>query len=360
MANRGRQRTRRQHVVSRFYLTGFADDQDRLRRVVLPGEDSHIVSARDATVVNDFYTVVIGGESSDLFERLFSQFEQPAARALARVVADRQWPLSPDDKAALAVWIALQHLRSEGVRRSQTQLRAQTIRLVVGVSGKEMLRRHIEVAEGRPIDDARLDAEWADLTQAGGPNLNEDIDEHIRTVLDLLEPTAMMLGSLQWSLSVFQRKVLVTSDHPVVLVPYDNHPEWSGVGLANAGGYALPLARRLGLVIGASPDLPDMRVPGTAKLAASLNGHVILNARKAVFHHPDDAEALAMITLPPERTEEFGPVNDDHFIREEGLFTGLNQEQLRGLSLPPGDEDRGFSLNDLPWPIPGRRFQPPE
>jgi hypothetical protein len=170
----------------------------------------------------------------------------------------------------------------------------------------------------------------------------------------------MMLASHQWSLSVFERKALVTSDHPVVLVPHEDHPEWSGVGLANAGGYALPLARRLGLVIGASPDLPDMRVPGTAKLAASLNGHVVLNARKAVFHHPDDAEVLTRVTLPPERTLEIGPANDDHFIREEGLFAGLDEEQLRALSLPHGDEDRGFSLRDLPWPIPGRRFQPSE
>jgi hypothetical protein len=290
---------------------------------------------------------------------MFSRFEQPAARALSRVVADAHWPLTPDDKAALSVWVALQYLRSEGVRRSQTQLRAQTIRLVVGISGKQLLRRHIEAAEGRPIDDLRLDAEWADLTQPGGPELEEDIDHHIRTVLDLLEPTATMLASLQWSLSVFERKALVTSDHPVVLVPHDGEPAWSGVGLANAGGYALPLARRLGLVIGASPHLPDMRVPGTAKLAASLNGHVVLNARKAVFHHPDDAKVLTKINLPPEQTEEIGPTNDDHFIREEGLFAGLEKEQLRALSHPRGHEDRSFSLNDLPWPIPGRRFQPP-
>ncbi len=180
MTDSGRQRTRRQHVVSRFYLSGFADDQDRLRRIVLPGENSHVVSVRDATVVKDFYTVQIGSETSDLFERLFAQFEQRAAGALARVIRGRQWPLSPGDKAALAVWVALQYLRSEGVRRSQTQMRAQRIRLLVGVSGKEALRRHIEAAEGEVVDDARLDAEWRDLTQPGGPELKEDVDSHIR------------------------------------------------------------------------------------------------------------------------------------------------------------------------------------
>ena len=176
----------------------------------------------------------------------------------------------------------------------------------------------------------------------------------------MLQPTAMMLTSLQWSLSVFQRKALVTSDHPVTLVPHEDHPRWSGVGLANAGGYALPLARRLGLIIGASPHLPDLRVSGTAKLAASLNGNVVRNARKAIFHHPDDTEVLAGVQLPPQRTMEIGPVSGDHFIREEGLFTGLDTDQLRALSPPQADLDRGFSLDDLPWPIPGRRFQLPD
>ena len=175
------------------------------------------------------------------------------------------------------------------------------------------------------MDDARLDAEWRDLTQPGGPNLDEDVDSHIRTVLEMLKPTATKFASMQWSLSVFQRKALFTCDHPVALVPRDDHPSWRGVGLANAGGYALPLARRLGLVIGASPDLPDIRVPGTAKLAGSLSGHVALSALKAIFHHPEDHGIMARVQLPPPRMMEIGPDSDDHFIREEGLFVNLNR-----------------------------------
>lgn len=61
---------RRQHVVSKFYLKGFADEAGQLRRVYLPGDRSHLMATSDATVVKDFYTVTLpDGSESDMFER---------------------------------------------------------------------------------------------------------------------------------------------------------------------------------------------------------------------------------------------------------------------------------------------------
>ncbi len=349
---------RRQHVVSRFYLSGFANPAGLLQRVGLPGDRSHPVSVNDASVVKDFYTVTLpDGSATDLFERLFGEVEQPAATVL-RDVRDGAWPLGPAPKATLAGWIALQHLRSQSIRRTQTEIRAQTIRLVVGATGKEALRRHIEAAEGSPVDDSRLSDEWADLTKPGGPTLSPDPDEHMRAVVDLLEPTTMMLASMQWSLSRFDDDPLITSDHPVVLLPRPDHPRWSGIGIANAGGFAVPLHRRLGLVIGASPDLPDMRVTGTEPLADVLNAGVGHNARLCLFHHPDDASVVAGLSLAGPREAEMGPPNDDRFIREEGLFSGLDPEQLSALASPFNGDASGFGLDDLPWPIPGRVRRP--
>ncbi len=215
---------RRQHVVSRFYLSGFADSQNQLRRVVLAAGESHLVAVGDATVIKDFYNIEFGGGVTDVFERQFSRVEEPAAAALQRVVRERKWPLEPDERNALAAWIALQYLRSEAIRTSQMQMRAETIRLLVGASGKQALRQHIETTEGAAISDARLDAEWADLTQPGGPRLQLDAFGHMRTVVELLPLTVALLVSMQWSLSVFERKTLFTCDHPVVLLPGADHP----------------------------------------------------------------------------------------------------------------------------------------
>lgn len=97
-------------------------------------------------------------------------------------------------------------------------------------------------------------------------------------------------------------------------------------------------------------------MPGTSKLAASLHAHVAHNARHSIYHHPDDAAIVASTWIPDKRTREVGPVNDDHFIREEGIFSGLSESQLKALATPDAEGGRGFTLADLPWPIPGRVF----
>lgn len=348
-------RARRQHVVSRFYLNGFASDRGLLRRVALPGDVTHLVSVNDATVIKDFYSIELGGELDDYFEQQFARVERRAADAMRLALAGSEWPLPPRDKAALASWIALQHLRAESVRTGQQQIRADTIRLLVGASGKKALRGHIEAAEGAPISEARLDAEWTDFVKPGGPTLEPDAADHLRTVVEMHVPTAEMLRAMQWSLDIFERRSLITCDHPVVLLPNEDHPRWMGLGIFNAGGFAIALSRRRALVIGSSPDLPDLRLPGTTNMARSINSHIARNARHSIYHHPDDAHVVAELTLPDRRTREFES-SGDGLIREEGLFAGLSESQLKAFSGISGGDGKGFTLSDLPWPVPGRVF----
>lgn len=348
---------RRQHLVSRFYLKGFANAAGQLRRVLLPGDRAHLTNVDDASVIKDFYTVDLSdGTRTDLFERLFAEVEYPAS-AVLRAVREGQWPLNESQKTELAGWIALQHLRGEAVRAGQTQMQAEMIRLLVGSSGKEALRRHIEAAEAGPISAERLDAEWADLTRPGGPTLKHDASEHMRTVLDLLAPTTQHFASLQWSLGVYKDVCLITCDHPVVLLPDPDQPDWLGLGLATAAGFAVPLARDLGLVLGASPDLPDIRLTGYPPLGRMLNAGVAANARKCLFHHPDDADVVAALTLPPPQEREVSYGNTDHFIREAGLFGDLAAERSQASltsQVHEPDEEPGMTLHDLTWPIPNR------
>lgn len=351
---------RRQHTVSRFYLAGFAAEGRTLVRVPLADPSSaHSVGVSDATVVKDFYSLDRGdGELDDFFEHAFGEVEGAAAPALRRALDPAsRWPLDKDDKAVLALWIALQHLRSESIRTIRTNIDALVIRLVVGTSGKAALRRHIEESEGAAISDDRLDAEWQDLTQTGGTEMSDDVAGHLASIAQMLSPTAHMLYDEQWSLDCFERKALVTSDHPVVLLPRPGAARWEGIGLATAGGFAVPLDRRSALVIGASPDLPDMRVPGNAALANRVNAGVAANARRAIYHHPDDREVLRGLRLPPARSYEIDPRTGEDMVKEAGLFAGLSAEQLRAFQGPEDRNRDGFSLSDLTWPIPGRRFR---
>lgn len=360
--------SKRQHTVSRFYLKGFADDRGRLHRFDLGQQRAMPVSANDATVIKDFYTVSLpDGSPSDLFEQAWSEVEGPASAAVGSIESGG-WPLAGEPRLALATWVALQHLRGSDHRSDQTRMRAEMIRLVVGISGKEALRRHIETAVGEPITDEALDHEWADLTKPGGPDLEDDVDWHLHTILELAGGTAAYLHDCHWTLIQFQRRALVTSDKPVSLLPAADHPPWSGVGIFTAGLFMVPLTRRLALNIQprwqleSFTDRPeqvqDFRVPGTTKAADAINQATLAGASHVVFHHPADADALERVSrdrAPRPGNMEFPSV--DHFIREEGLPMGSNKDVAAAsrMHTPRRDDDTGVSLQDLPWPIPGRR-----
>jgi len=360
-------RVRRQHVVSRFYLNGFASDVGRIRRVALPGEPAHVLSTGDASVIKDFYTITLpDGTQSDMFEKAFGEVEGPASAALRKLLGGT-WPITGDHRAALATWIALQHLRAEDVRASQGSMNAQFIRLIVGTAGKQALRALIEKAESRDVPDAELDREWADITKPGGPDLIPDVKQHIKILMDLLPGMAAYLHDCHWTLFRFTRRSMVTSDHPVSLVVGDDHPEWSGVGIATAELFLIPLSRRIALTIQPHDRFPSLppgldRVPdfqhdGTTQIANSINQQTVLGARKYVYHHPEDSP-LKRLHLP-EPEHSLGPSMSDvsHLIREEGLFSDMTDEQRKdwGRMSPHSGEGRGVSIRDLPWPIPGRR-----
>jgi hypothetical protein len=61
---------RRHHVVSRFYLRHFADENDMIRTVFLPGNRSIVQNIGNASVQNNFYTGIgHDGQETDAAEK---------------------------------------------------------------------------------------------------------------------------------------------------------------------------------------------------------------------------------------------------------------------------------------------------
>jgi hypothetical protein len=355
------QQVRRQHVVSQFYLKGFANEQSRIARVELPGDQRIVLTTKDASVVKDFYTVTFpNGTETDMFEKALGEVEGVAAEAF-RKIETGVWPLAPGDHGALAAWIALQHLRSQDIRSSQTSMYAEMLRLIVGVSGKEALRTHMQAETGAKISDDELDWEWGDLTKPGGPTIADSALDHIATIVDLLPGMAAMLDDMHWTLIEFQRRAIITSDLPVSMFPGRDHPRWSGVGIATAGSFVVPISRRRVLLVqhrkdlarpGMPEDIPDSKVPGVTGYATQFNQSTAAAARRYVFHHPDDTP-LHGIRLPEPRSYDQGNPGVDRMVREEGLFAGVSEDGLKAMS-GMTDPDEGMSLEDVPWPIPRR------
>jgi hypothetical protein len=328
----------------------------------LSDASAHAVPVTDATVRKDFYTVPgRDGQPTDVFEQFFSQLEGDAVPGLtALTAAHAQFPQG-DQRASLSMWIALQHLRSEGIRNSGSELRGLQIQVTVGTAGKQRLRAFIEAREGKAISGRRLDAEWADLTQPGGTHIQPDPRDHIASIMDLLPGVSGLIHHSPWMLMKFARRTLVTSDHPVFLIRSPEATAWEGVGLANAFGYGIPLDRHTGLIIvtsGVEDGTPDHLMPPTTFYANLLNQQVILNARKALYHHPDDDPRVPMGgRLPAERGTEMRIA--PRRFPEEG-WGGLASEPsttLPSMHADDGDDSDSWTLDDLPWPIPGRAFR---
>lgn len=362
-------RVRRQHTVSRFYLKGFANESGYIRRVALPGEPSVVMSTGDASVIKDFYTVTLpDGSLSDVFEKAFSDIEGSAAEALRRILSG-VWPIEGEHREALATWIALQHLRSEDVRSSQGNYSAEMIRLIVGVSGKEALRSLIQDAESRVVSDEELDREWRDITKPGGPDIIPDANQHAHLLMRLLPGTSAYLRDSHWTLFRFDRRSITTSDHPVSLVVAPDYPEWQGVGIATADVFLVPLSRRTALTIQPRRRLssfpveisqvPDFIVPGSTKIARTINQETAVRARKYVYHHPNETPLMGLYLPNPETRDRPSLSGATELIREEGLFSGMTDEQRRALAAtnPSSERGRRMTIDDLPWPIPGRRIR---
>lgn len=353
-------RTRRQHVVSNFYLKAFADSSQRLQQVNLPGDHVACVSTSDASVAKDFYTLELSdGTETDAIEQAFGVIESPAAAALTQLL-EEGFPLSAAVREAWASWCALQYLRSPSVRAAQTQINAEFIRLIVGASGKEQLRQHIEAAEGMPLSDVNLEIEWRDLTREGGPNIQDDKLQHVVTIMDLLPGLTVRMMRSAWSLITFDRRCLAVSDHPVVLIARRDHPPFMGLGIANAAGCVVPLSRNRCLYMHFDDESgADVTIPGTTVLWREIVERQIESARRFIYHHPEDS--LADFELGSPRNREIGPVGS-HLIAAEGLFSNLTDSERRSMSESQARIDRamgvdksdGISLTNVAWPIPGR------
>jgi hypothetical protein len=304
------EQARRHHVVSKFYLRYFADERDQVTTVMLPGERTFTQNIANASVQTDFYTVIDNdGHESDRAEQALSQIETLAADAW-RELAAGAWPLPEEHRVAMAAWLALQLLRGSGVRDSMSEIATHALLLETITGGRRRVREALDAA-GEPADDETVDREWVDLFK-NPLRAQVHANHHVQHLAQLLPRVTQSLLDRSWLLTVFQRKALATSDHPVLVVPNDDATRMGmGTGVENATVLHAPLTRRHSLAMylpsavppGISVDGRDVRLAGVAAVALYSNSCAVNSARRFLFHHPEDTP-LAGFDLPQPRERE--------------------------------------------------------
>ena len=127
-------------------------------------------------------------------------------------------------------------------------------------------------------------------------------------------PVTGMFYERAWSIIRFERKALATCDNPVILLPDPDADPHLGVGALTAAAVLLPLGRRVALFM-KPPGTGDDQIPGVAALARDLNQRTALNARRAIYHHPDD-DPLRGVFVPPRREHEMTLPDISGFVKD--------------------------------------------
>lgn len=349
------QRSKRHHIVPKFYLSGFASEKNQVETLDLRTGSVYRANISDACLENDYFSLPVDEQiAADAYENHLSEHEGHAASALKKVFSG-EWPIPADDRLAIATWLAYQHVRVKRRRVSFSETHSQMIKLVVGLSNPEQVRSWIESNEGKPLSDEALAWEISDLTKLAGPEINLPAIHHIQLMERLLPVVAKRIWFSSWILIRFERKTLITGDTPVVLLPGDDRPEWSGLGLLNAKSWLVPLGRRTGLEINYSMEYGDIEILGTTAFANIFNEAAKASARQYIYCNPEDGHLLGGISREMEQFETT-PVGDDliEVVRSRDFapdsFT----------SMPKDIHGQGFTLTDVEWPIVGRINKRPE
>lgn len=290
-------RSKLHHFVPQLLLRGFAGHRERLITFDRTTSRTFPQPVGQAAAANDYNTVETPEGPSDLAEQLIANEIEGRASEGIRRLRDGLWLERDVDHLAVATLMAFQYLRVPAQREMADQMATSLMKLQVAAGGPRAIREALE-ANGQACTDEEVDAIWQGMTAFDAWNLKLTSAHHVQSSLEMLEVCAKALRfGFHWSVARWERRALLTSDHPVVLVRGEDHAAWSGVGLMTAGSIlmavdrhtALVLTNRGDLEVRGAGDAPDGAVlKGTFSMARGINAGAALQAGRFVFHHPDD------------------------------------------------------------------------
>ncbi len=350
-----KKRKQRHHTIPRLHLRGFATPEEMVVQLDLTTGHRTDVSVGDATVIKDFYTIVLpDGTRSDAWEDWLSDIESQIAPALRRAIDMPKFSLSDEDRERLARWIALQYLRGPDNRAQQAALTSFTVRAQVGMGGLAYLQYAMSQGLGRDVALTEAERVWDDITSEIGPQVTVSGADHLKILSHTFDSATKQILGRSWGRLRFRRHRLAVSDAPVNLV---RDSEFAGAGLSGSRAVTVPLDRKTLLWL----ELPEPDGPGIDRdlepstfFARAHNSSTLIGADRFIYFHPDDDPVPADADLPRPRSER---------LRISGSLASFSNrvrplddvlEQIAGRR---GVAD-GSLIADYTWPLDG--YEPPQ
>jgi Protein of unknown function (DUF4238) len=248
----------RSHLVPQFLLRNFADPDEKLIMISRrPPHRSQPITVSNACAERGFYTIAAEaleeshrvGHDPGIAETALSDVETAAAEII-RTVIDGEFPLPPEQRFRLSVFVALQMTRGWRFRKDTNDLSTiamrQEMEMVPLDRFRDWLRRN-----GEPFDDQAVATFRERVLGEDGPrmvmNQAAAVQQSFRFAVEELIP---YLFTRTWRLLRFRQDLLLTSDTPVGMwSPVPATPDFPegqdfSVGVGNARLICLPLNRR--------------------------------------------------------------------------------------------------------------------
>ncbi|MBB4570093.1 MULTISPECIES: DUF4238 domain-containing protein [Rhizobium] len=227
------ERTKRQHVVPRFYLRHFTQEDGELwTHDCVTGSARKTTPEKTAFETNIYTPTGEDGARIDVIEDTLAKIESQAAKIYPELLAFR--PLTPVAKLDFAAFLATMFARSPAQLRQFAQTMGQ---MALWGSRHEMEREFRQ-------KKAKGEITAADTAVREILHSNEMFTMNVDRRVGLLafqqaETLMHLMARMSWSFEVSEKQQLVTSDNPVFWVKGGGPPDLQGYGAGLGDRFAV-------------------------------------------------------------------------------------------------------------------------
>lgn len=206
------ERTKRQHVVPRFYLRHFAQSDGELwTHDCITGNARKSTPEKTAFETNIYTPIGEDGARVDLIEDTLAKIESQAATIYPDLLAFK--PLGPVAKLDFAAFLATMFARSP----AQLRQFAQTMGQMALWGGRHEMDREFREKEAR--GDVSAADEAIQKILHDNDMFTIDVDRRVGLLAFQQAETLMhLMAQMNWSYEIAENQQLVTSDNPVFWV----------------------------------------------------------------------------------------------------------------------------------------------
>lgn len=297
---------KKQHVVPKFYLKGFADYNNKIYQFSLKTGKRCIVDIKDACTRNYFFD--IGPEENHAFEKKLSVFERRQDKFLQKFLDDvRQFKCDLSNYSVrfeLISFMTFMHLRSfktrDNTNRAMEKVLDKSINLFLS-------HNKVEIPTGF---SSTFPSFHAKLTKEGEAMWHRAVIEDDKRISEYLcKNDFFHVYCIKKNKNVGWKSSFYTSDNPVWFECMEDTGPY-GIGLLTPGVvFIMPLAHDVLLLVGDAyykkqlgfNDYCDVTYLSTVDERAScdyikfLNTKLVLSAKDAVFSFDSNLSLARMI-----------------------------------------------------------------